>query len=916
MRIQHNIVAMNAYRNFVGNNSSLSKNLEKLSSGYRINRAGDDAAGLAISEKMRAQISGLDTAQKNVKDGISLVKTAEGALQEVQDMMNRMVSLATQSANGTYDNDVDRQALQDEMDALLKEIDRISETANFNGINLLDGSLGTQIDVPAEAKLAFSQITASNVDGVAPSAATKALYQFTMGGTTTPATPTQLDGTVTNEAVDPTSLPATKATFVLVANAADTLSGFESGGTIDLNTGDIAALGALEVDANGTTLSDLFNIKVGGSDKDWGTDGSETLAGKTITLEAKSAGAQSTAVKNTLNGLTLTATAGGAATGSVSYTAGKDLGQGAAAPTAAKFELEIDLTQLESGQTLSIGGKTYEFTTDGSVGSNNAGVTNTAIQIGKGYATDAAAIKAALTGSGEVFDTTSAFAVTDNMTAVNAGGTTLELTFETTATGKGSAPAGYGKFAYTHGANNPFNVATTADGTDGGQNKSPELAEVTYTVDMSKLVAGSKLAIGGIELEIVADSATSLTANQIKVSDAQNDAKLEQAFIDRGYNKGTLDFNSGTLKITGLTAQKDGATLETENAVTFTNAPSKTAGVADADGNNFDITTDSTTYGTLVNQSVTLSDGTTKTLGELFDIKVGDATPATSDTFAQGATITFEAKEAGAMDSAVVDLFNSYTGVTNVSKNNGLAAGATNGGGKAASVAYSMTGEFRVGDEITINGKKATIVDDADVDVANGLFGKNVADSALSTYFTNGNATVNFSSGTVTITSTAKDGTNASDFATNTVKLDVKADRSVSTENDGLTLQIGDSVKETIEVKINDMGTDGLGIADLKGVGIKNRIAANKAIDTLKTAINTVSSQRGRLGAIQNRLEHTSNNLSVMEENITDAESAIRDTDMADEMTAYTKNNILVQAAQAMLAQANQQPQGVLQLLQ
>ena len=88
MRIQHNVMAMNAYRNYSNNTSALSKNLEKLSSGYKINRAGDDAAGLAISEKMRAQITGLEAAQKNVKDGISLVNTAEGALQEVQDMMN------------------------------------------------------------------------------------------------------------------------------------------------------------------------------------------------------------------------------------------------------------------------------------------------------------------------------------------------------------------------------------------------------------------------------------------------------------------------------------------------------------------------------------------------------------------------------------------------------------------------------------------------------------------------------------------------------------------------------------------------------------------------------------------------------------------------------------------------------------
>ena len=140
MRIQHNIMAMNAYRNYNTNTSALSKNLEKLSSGYKINRAGDDAAGLAISEKMRAQITGLDKAQDNAKDGISLVQTAEGALTEVHDMLNRMYELAEQSANGTYDGK-DREQLQKEVSELRNEINRIAETSNFNGINLLDGSL-------------------------------------------------------------------------------------------------------------------------------------------------------------------------------------------------------------------------------------------------------------------------------------------------------------------------------------------------------------------------------------------------------------------------------------------------------------------------------------------------------------------------------------------------------------------------------------------------------------------------------------------------------------------------------------------------------------------------------------------------------------------------------------------------------
>ena len=141
MRIQHNVTALNSHRNLTNNNNALTKNLEKLSSGYRINRAGDDAAGLAISEKMRAQITGLQTAQKNAEDGVSLVQTAEGALTEVHSMLNRMVELATQSANGTYSTS-NRAEMQKEINALSAEIDRISNTSNFNGTKLFSEGKG------------------------------------------------------------------------------------------------------------------------------------------------------------------------------------------------------------------------------------------------------------------------------------------------------------------------------------------------------------------------------------------------------------------------------------------------------------------------------------------------------------------------------------------------------------------------------------------------------------------------------------------------------------------------------------------------------------------------------------------------------------------------------------------------------
>ena len=141
MVVRSNIMAVNSQRQLGMNNNQVSKALEKLSSGYRINRAGDDASGLAISEKMKSQIKGLDTASLNAQDGISVVQTAEGALTEVHNMLNRMTELATRSANG-INEDLNRESLQLEVDKLQEEIDRISQSTNFNGIKLLDGSLG------------------------------------------------------------------------------------------------------------------------------------------------------------------------------------------------------------------------------------------------------------------------------------------------------------------------------------------------------------------------------------------------------------------------------------------------------------------------------------------------------------------------------------------------------------------------------------------------------------------------------------------------------------------------------------------------------------------------------------------------------------------------------------------------------
>ena len=165
MVVQHNLTAMNSNRMLGITTGQQAKSSEKLSSGYKINRAADDAAGLSISEKMRKQINGLDRASTNAEDGVSAVQTAEGALTEVHSMLQRMNELAVQAANGTNSED-DRQAIQDEIDQLITEIDRVAETTKFNETYLLQGGSGAAVAMTLEAHDAgLAGTLTANTDG-------------------------------------------------------------------------------------------------------------------------------------------------------------------------------------------------------------------------------------------------------------------------------------------------------------------------------------------------------------------------------------------------------------------------------------------------------------------------------------------------------------------------------------------------------------------------------------------------------------------------------------------------------------------------------------------------------------------------------------------------------------------------------
>ena len=307
MRIQHNIAALNSYRNLTGNNNAVAKNLEKLSSGYRINRAGDDAAGLAISEKMRAQITGLNTAQKNAQDGVSLVQTAEGALTEVHSMLNRMVELADQSANGTYDNPVDRANLQKEIASLKDEIDRIADSTNFNGINLLDGSLSTtKLDLAAG----------------------------TLGGQATTVKEIPATGTTSGIAGHDKAAMGEHTLTVEYADENGTLHKVDVKYKIDTADDKGKAIDAiLKAVSQNDTLSSVFNIT-----KD--TD--------SVNFESKVTGSKGAKVVNV----------------STTDTTSKMDADKAIDGENAKVQTQNAGTTIAEGDTITLNGKTYEFVTD------------------------------------------------------------------------------------------------------------------------------------------------------------------------------------------------------------------------------------------------------------------------------------------------------------------------------------------------------------------------------------------------------------------------------------------------------------------------------------------------------------------------------------------------------------------------
>ena len=679
MVVRTNTMALNAYRQLGMNNSAVSKSLEKLSSGFRINRAGDDAAGLAISEKMKAQITGLETASANAQDGISLIQTAEGNLNEVHDMLNRMVELATKSANGTYTT-TEREALQDEVDALLEEIDRIAQSANFNGTRLLDGTMGLNKDA----------FTIGDTGAVAGQAGTDLTGKLTL-----PA-----DG----------SAAATNTAFHLgTASTAQVNPSF----SIDV------------ADLKLTSKADNKDVTIG-------------VGGATFTLTFANAG---------------------------DSLSGSDLADAiVAAGTAGNDTNYAGLGLAATDKVVDVGGAVFKVTSDGT-------------KVNFEYLAQKTGVGATATVD-KVIDDTKATTIN---AAIGSGVTVTAATADFDTTG-----------AAHHNTINVTQAVAKVDGARAGM-------DVTLTADVVK--PGQTLTIDDKTFTFVEwDGKSQLGENEIGIN------KAYDLTTTAGQNKAIDD-------VVNQLSHKETTNfvIEAKNATTIH--------IGQKVGN-----------------------------GEVYDTeaKLKAVVSAATASTGAGTELTVNAAKINAGDAIRIG-DKTYT----FGDGQGQIALGTNGADAIANLTKALEDD---GYTVTDNGGKLVISGKAGADAPAIIGG-------------------------------------------------------------GLTLQIGDTADDfnKMTVTVADMSAKGLGLDGLK---ITSETLASASIDKIKTAINSVSTARASMGALQNRLEHTINNLDVAVENLSAANSRIRDTDMAKEMMNYTKMNVLVQSAQAMLAQANQQPQSVLQLLQ
>ncbi len=945
MIINHNIPAVNSYRNLTFTSNAQAKSMEKLSSGLRINRAADDAAGLAISEKMRAQIRGLNQATSNAQDGISLIQTAEGALNETHDILQRMRELSVQASNDTLTAN-DRGQIQKEIDQLTTEIDRIGNTTEFNTKKLLDGSTSALTTTDKISTRVFMRDGLRVVDQFGQKAAGGGNYKLEIEATAGQAQVQKTDimRVKHGEATNNVDMGYNQAkvimnvanNFTVAADAGDKFT-FEFEFEDGVNTSVELTIGGV-TDTDASKFSSLLADAVAADSvlKDRITVQGISSAGVTaFDIQSLTKGAAGNFTLKVTDAMVATAAAVGTLT-----TTGVTLGAGQAAiittgtadtKTTALGQKGLDVAQsgLADFSVTGLAQGNYKITTDVDAATRTT-ATSTAVNMVAQYRQN---------GTGDLVSEISYVASTAG-TAVNLGSRDInaQMAFEVTG---------------VSGTNITMKIKSWEMAKDG--TRSYYEAERVINSDLSG-TGNETMTVGNIEFERFNLTGSAGASSTITVGDSfilnitpddtgapgTNDlATITQTTDENGksvnraftYYKAANGFNGKSTTVDYLTLDDTNGSIKhsevnltfttmadyTDNGGTFVSF-NRSAGVGElaTDGTKLrDIEAFWDKSGNFLldkPQQITIVQGD----GKKAEITLfgTDTVGSVKDKLNQAIAIQLGQAELTGIGATHSDKFASF--VTEGSKSaDGLEAVA--GTFVIRSAVTGDAGELTfAGDENVI---KALSLTDLKTAVEN-KFTVNVTDAHTGNYVAKdveieGNLLVGTVHKNVDVEFDNMTGLTET-WNTATKNFDIKGGFAnkettyVHIADNTMVFQIGANPLQDVGAAIGDMRARALGV---NNVLVTDREQASASISKIDSAIQRVSNERSKMGALQNRLDHTINNLGVASENLTAAESRIRDLDFAKEMMALSKSQIMLQAGTAMLAQANQRPQNILQLL-
>ena len=790
MVVKNNMTAINTLNTLNKNSSALSKSLQKVSSGMKINSAADDASGYAISERMRVQIRSLDQANQNTQNGSSMMKVAEGAVSSTVEILKTLKEKAVNAANDS-NTDSDRQTIQKELD---QSIDQINDNANvtFNGKYLVDGSknsLGKATytalsnqnlseDTKADTKL--TKLEARSGDSLEIHDTDKVTVSYVQGGKTYSTTFQVGDKTLQDIFAAAEDIDKDNQIFATNDNDA------------------VKAAGGAQGISSASAESKAIEYLKGQLSNGTGADVATTVA-------------KSTAGANGGAGGNIADSTGAGDLATKGFTDGNGFAYGAGDLYNNVINADKELAKAESAMGTYAAG-----------GANNKGTAGT--------------LGAALEKAGIAWDGKAATLDTSDMEAK------LKAAYEVpTNAGLKEAVAAYREDVadFDTAKNNMTNsVKAYEDATK-------QLAALEAQNKVNTAQASADALRGALETAMGAgiDSATQIA-----------------------YDKVTAVAANGTLTSTTVAAAAKTDTNAADMKAEFSKAVDLIAA-------------------NVLNGTTTAADGKT-------------ALTNLSKKYLGGAAGTTQIVPDNAFDSYIDALASVKTAKGNVGTvANDLKAAQENVVSKFTAPAL-MTGSnvgVNSADEVvtTASGQNAITITANNAGIGGQISGLNIS--------------VSDAQGNV-----KKSANAALDAFEETVRAQNKSD------DNAISLQVGAKANQSIKVGLTDMRAEALGLqgADGTKLNISNQAKANAAINVLDNAIQKALDQQTTIGSVESRLEYTSTNLTTASENVQSSESTIRDADMAKEMTNYTKNNVLLQAAQSMLAQANQSSSNVLSLLQ